>query len=101
MSKTLNLQHPSLISIEKLELTEEVKQEILQSASPESLKFAEENAEHLNVYRLVYQSTAPNSQPVKVEGFLIEPKEISGKIPVIIYNRGGTEDFGSITPGKL
>jgi dipeptidyl aminopeptidase/acylaminoacyl peptidase len=33
---------------------------------------------------------------VPVRGFMIKPKQISGKAPVVIYNRGGNADFGQL-----
>jgi dipeptidyl aminopeptidase/acylaminoacyl peptidase len=40
------------------------------------------------------------SDGLKVKGFLIVPKK-SGRYPCIIYNRGGTRDFGKITDSAL
>jgi dipeptidyl aminopeptidase/acylaminoacyl peptidase len=34
---------------------------------------------------------------VPVRGFMIKPKQISGKAPVVIYNRGGNGDYGKLT----
>ncbi|EGM79275.1 prolyl oligopeptidase family protein [Rheinheimera sp. A13L] len=34
---------------------------------------------------------------VPVRGFMIKPKQISGKAPVVIYNRGGNADYGQLT----
>ncbi len=50
-----------------------------------------DRAETLDAYRFFYPSLGN-----RVEGFLIEPKG-PGPFPVIIYNRGGSHDFGSIT----
>lgn len=33
----------------------------------------------------------------KVKGFIIQPKNITKKLPVLIYNRGGNGDFGAVT----
>lgn len=54
-------------------------------------KILQQRADALNAYRFFYPSNGH-----QVEGFLIEPKE-GGPLPVVIYNRGGTKDFGSIT----
>ena len=32
----------------------------------------------------------------KVKGFIIQPKNITEKLPVVIYNRGGNGDFGGV-----
>lgn len=37
------------------------------------------------------------SDGLEVVGYLIKPKNIDGKLPVIIFNRGGNRDFGKIT----
>ena len=37
------------------------------------------------------------SDGLKVKGFVVAPKD-GGKFPCIIYNRGGSKDFGDITP---
>ncbi|MBI2984630.1 MAG: S9 family peptidase [Candidatus Kerfeldbacteria bacterium] len=34
---------------------------------------------------------------LRVRGFLVYPKRHRGKVPAIIYNRGGNEDFGQLT----
>lgn len=36
-----------------------------------------------------------------VEGFLIMPKDVKEKIPVLIYNRGGNGDFGAVVFGAM
>lgn len=48
----------------------------------------------VNVYGITYWSDS-----LKVKGFLLKPKA-SGKYPAIIYNRGGSLEFGSLTHGK-
>lgn len=46
-----------------------------------------------NSYLIVYKSQGHN-----VKGFIVEPKNIKGKVPCIIYNRGGCGEFGVIKP---
>lgn len=36
---------------------------------------------------------------VPVKGWMIKPKQHQGKLPVLIYNRGGNGDYGSIVMG--
>lgn len=36
---------------------------------------------------------------VPVKGWMIKPKQPQGKLPVLIYNRGGNADYGSIVMG--
>ncbi len=38
---------------------------------------------------------------IDVAGFLITPKENDSKIPLVIYNRGGTGDFGLVNLGLM
>ncbi|MBM7558154.1 alpha/beta hydrolase family protein [Halanaerobacter jeridensis] len=40
------------------------------------------------------------SDKLKIEGFVIRPKE-NGKHPVIIFNRGGNREFGKVNKNKL
>lgn len=56
----------------------------------------QKNAEHVHVERLVYTSTQG-----KVVGFRICPKKVEGGLPAIIYNRGGTGDFGMLLLGHV
>lgn len=54
--------------------------------------------EHLNkldFYVITYQSDS-----LKVRGIIVEPKK-EGKYPVVIFNRGGNRDFGTLTIGTL
>ena len=41
------------------------------------------------------------SDGLKVVGFIVKPKHITSKLPVLIYNRGGNREFGKITERKL
>ncbi|MFM2357398.1 MAG: hypothetical protein RJA61_135 [Candidatus Parcubacteria bacterium] len=54
------------------------------------------NSKKINIYRIIYKSGGN-----KVVGFIIEPRKNSAKLPCIIWNRGGTGDFGSIKQGQL
>jgi len=50
----------------------------------------------IDAFTFTYESSG-----TKVAGFLIAPKKRASKLPIIIYNRGGTEDFGLVTNGML
>ena len=56
----------------------------------DALKPNFEYLKKLNFYFITYQSDS-----LKVRGILIEPKN-QGKYPVVIFNRGGNRDFGSL-----
>ncbi|WP_347926021.1 prolyl oligopeptidase family serine peptidase [Pontimicrobium sp. SW4] len=46
----------------------------------------------------IFESFKYKSDNLKIEGFLCRPRNVSNKkIPVIIYNRGGTGNFGKVT----
>lgn len=46
----------------------------------------------IDVYRITYMSDG-----LKINGFLVKPKK-KGNYPCIIYNRGGSGDFGALQP---
>ena len=51
---------------------------------------------------LDYQSIKYLSDELKVVGYIIKPKQADGKkLPVIIFNRGGTREFGRLVFGSL
>lgn len=50
----------------------------------------------VDVFTFVYESNT-----TKVSGFLVAPKNRNKRLPVIIYNRGGTADFELIPKGRL
>lgn len=45
----------------------------------------------VEVYRIKYLSDG-----LEIGGYIIKPKEINGKLPVIIYNRGGNRNFSLV-----
>ncbi|TSC83580.1 MAG: peptidase [Parcubacteria group bacterium Gr01-1014_17] len=57
---------------------------------------AKKNSDTVSVYRIIYLSNKK-----KIAGFIVEPKNSTGKLPCIIYNRGGSRDFGAIKLGNL
>jgi len=56
------------------------------------LSLALKNKNHINVYAITYYSRG-----LVIAGYIIEPKKKRGKLPAIIWNRGGSKDFGAIT----
>lgn len=54
------------------------------------------NGKKVNIYKMVY-----NSDGRKIVGFIAEPKNTRSKLPCIIWNRGGSRDFGLITDKQL
>lgn len=82
-----------IVSKELRPITEEIKERI-RSVSEEKLILALENEKYVNVYRITYRSRG-----LLIAGFVVEPKEQKGKLPCIIWNRGGSRDFGAIVVG--
>ncbi len=48
----------------------------------------------VQIEKITYESDG-----LKVKGYLVQPKN-TGKFPCIIYNRGGNQEFGKLTPKK-
>jgi len=48
--------------------------------------------EQIESFRILYKSDT-----AQVEGFLVKPKAVKARHPVIVYNRGGTGNYGKIT----
>ncbi|WP_078409233.1 alpha/beta hydrolase family protein [Priestia abyssalis] len=53
-------------------------------------------AHDVDIYKLTYMSDG-----LKVKGFLLKPKESKGKLPLLVYNRGGMNDYGSVNNKRL
>jgi len=84
---------PTILEIRSLSITDEIKEKI----SPDFLEQALQNEKKIYAYRIVYLS-----QGHKVVGYILEPKEPpTMPCPCIIYNRGGSNEFGSIKIGQL
>jgi dipeptidyl aminopeptidase/acylaminoacyl peptidase len=60
----------------------------------ESLAQWQETAKRIRISKIVYQSNGH-----RVFGFLCEPVRSKGKLPCIIWNRGGSGEFGAIKLG--
>ena len=55
------------------------------------------NQQTFEAQRIVY-----GSDGLRIVGYLYKPKETAGrKLPAILFNRGGTADFGALTPNEL
>jgi dipeptidyl aminopeptidase/acylaminoacyl peptidase len=55
-----------------------------------------QKGEGLECFKIKYLSDG-----LQVAGYLVKPKTIKGKAPVVIYNRGGNREFGRITLGVI
>ena len=85
---------PELISCKQVHLNSKIKEVFAERAK--EWENIQHNETLVHVYRIRYRSAAN-----EVVGFLIEPKEIHAPLPCIVYNRGGTRDFGMIKLGHL
>ena len=81
-----------VIEAKELTLSNEVKKILGKKLS----KKAENISKKIRVYRIIYKSNKN-----KVVGYILEPKLLKNKLPCIIWNRGGSRDFGAIKMGKL
>jgi dipeptidyl aminopeptidase/acylaminoacyl peptidase len=59
-------------------------------------KYAAQNSPHVFVYGIRYRS-----QGHLVSGFIVEPRKGKGKLPCIVWNRGGSGDFGTLKQGMM
>ncbi len=80
-----------IVDVKSIILDQELKDKI----GSDYVLEAEKNSKLINVYRMVYLS-----QGHRVVGYIVEPKE-GENLPCVIYNRGGSGDFGSIKIGHL
>jgi len=83
-----------IISCKQISLSVEVK-EIFKDEEGAWERF-QRNEGLVDIFRIEYLSRG-NS----VVGFVIEPKNKTAPLPCIVYNRGGTREFGKIKQGLL
>jgi dipeptidyl aminopeptidase/acylaminoacyl peptidase len=85
-----------ILSIEETSF-QDIKEEISAVHSAGVTEEALQNSKNVVAKKIVYKSGGH-----KVVGFIVEPKNpVSGKLPCIIYNRGGTGEFGAIDSASL
>ena len=76
---------------------QDIKEEISSVCGEEGVKEALQNSLNVIAKKIVYKSGGH-----KVVGFIVEPKNpVSHKLPCIIYNRGGSGEFGAIDSRSL
>ena len=64
--------------------------------SSKKMDLDNEYKDTVECYRIRYLNDG-----LEVVGFILKPKQIDQKLPVIIYNRGGNREFGKIDASKL
>ena len=82
---------PGITEVRRILFTKELADIV----GPITAKIAKNNSKSIFVYRIMYRS-----QGHKVAGFIIEPQH-GNNFPCIIYNRGGSGEFGAIKVGIL
>jgi len=85
-----------IVGVEKIILTKEIKRNLLEETDQEFLDLAIKNSRKLDSFRIIYKSQGHN-----VVGYLVQPKKIKDKLPVLISNRGGSGEFSAINIGKV
>ncbi|OEH94559.1 alpha/beta hydrolase family protein [Bacillus solimangrovi] len=68
-------------------------QQLIISKEEVQLSFYEKETE---AYKITYTSDG-----LGVNGYLVKPRKIEGKAPVLIFNRGGNREFGAINEQAL
>ncbi|HWO96781.1 MAG TPA: prolyl oligopeptidase family serine peptidase [Bacillus sp. (in: firmicutes)] len=53
-------------------------------------------AQEVDIHKITYMSDG-----LKIKGFLLKPKKINGKLPLLVYNRGGMHDYGLVNNKRL
>ncbi len=82
---------PVVLMVKRLFFTKELEGLI----GPTFGKIGKKNARKLFVYKIIYRS-----QGHKVVAFIIEPRQ-GENLPCVIYNRGGSGEFGALKIGPL
>lgn len=82
---------PGIFEVKRILITEEFEKLI----GPVYTEIAQKNSPNIFVYRIVYRS-----QGHKVVGFIAEPRT-GENLPCVIYNRGGSGEFGVLKIGMF
>lgn len=79
------------VTTERLTLTPTILEKLADYA-----QVAVANDKLVDVYTFLYDVSSK-----KVSGFIVVPKDVKRPLPVILFNRGGTGDYGLIPKGRL
>mgnify|MGYP001598649266 FL=1 len=82
---------PGILEVKRILITEEFEKLV----GPVVAQTAKQNAQNIFVYKIIYRS-----QGHKVVGFMAEPR-IGENLPCVIYNRGGSGEFGVLKIGMF
>lgn len=91
----------TLSDLQKVPLVRDAKlitisAELRKKFGPKLTKEVETNRRYMTAYRFVY-----TSQGHAVVGYIVVPKKYATRAPTIVYNRGGSGEFGAIRIGWL
>ena len=86
---------PGIIAVSRVDFSGDIEMMLKDRLTPGLFESARKNSKKIHAYKIVYKSNGH-----AVAGFIIEPRN-GKKLPCIIYNRGGSKDFGSIRIGRL
>jgi dipeptidyl aminopeptidase/acylaminoacyl peptidase len=95
-AKDLKSLSKELTHCKKIKLNSKVADVLSKRFGEDFFKQSAKQAKKLSFYQIRYKS-----RDKEIYGFLIQPKKITGNIPAIIFNRGGSEEFGSIKSGQI
>ncbi|MDE2173433.1 MAG: prolyl oligopeptidase family serine peptidase [Patescibacteria group bacterium] len=84
--------NPIVREAKKITITAELRKRF----GPKSAKEVEGNRRFMAAYRLIY-----TSQGHAVVGYIVVPKKHATRAPTIVFNRGGSGEFGAIRIGWL
>lgn len=89
-----NLRLKEVFNIKEVEFSSEIAKQVARQYR----KQASENSKYIKAFTFKYKSLGNY-----IGGFLVAPKNIKNikNTPFVIYNRGGTKDFGSVAERKL
>ena len=82
--------------IQKVEFDSDLEITLKAVLTKDFFLHAKKNSKNVNVYRIKYISNKH-----LVAGFIVEPKSIKTKLPVIIANRGGNRNFADFRLGRV
>lgn len=84
-------QVPGVSEVQAVELDEEYFAWARENLSPEVYENIKTNYESLDARRYRYLSDG-----LSINGYIWTPKEMNQQLPLVVWNRGGTREYGSI-----
>lgn len=82
---------PGVSDVQKIELDADYFEWAKDKLSPEEYETIKTNYETLEAHKFKYLSDG-----LSIPGFIYNPKEMKHQLPITVWNRGGTNEIGSI-----